>query len=122
MWGAAGVQQTPDVGELGIALAAEQVSQIDFEKAGASERGGVAQQAQLFAVADDAPLQRFAGVEQFLHGLERRFLAVAAALHGELRVGIVQPLGVRGDQHGEVVGHKADRVAQFAYLLRLCRM
>ncbi|MCY1262615.1 hypothetical protein D9M68_203050 [compost metagenome] len=116
------MQQAPDVGKFGIALATEQVGEIDLQKAGASERGGVAQQAQLFAVADDTPLQRFAGVEQFLHGLERGFLAVAAALHGKPRVGLVQSQGVRGDQHGEVAGHKVDRVVQFAHRLRLRRL
>src|SRR5690606_23081674 len=50
-----GMQQAPDVGEFGVALATQQVSQIDFEKAGTGEAGGVAQQAQLLAVADDAP-------------------------------------------------------------------
>jgi hypothetical protein len=113
----AGVQQPPDVGKFGITLAAEQVGQIDFEKAGAGEAGRVAQQPQLSAVADDAPLQRFAGVEQFLHGLERGFSTVAAALHGKLRIGLVQAQGVRGHEYRQAPGHEADRVAQFAHLL-----
>lgn len=45
LWSTAGVQQAPDVGELGVACAAEQVLQVDFQKTGAGERGGVAQQA-----------------------------------------------------------------------------
>ena len=114
---AAGVQQAPDVGEFGITLATKQVGQIDFEKAGTGERGSVAQQPQLLAVADDAPLQRFAGVEQFLHRLERGFLAVAAALHGKSRVGLVQSQGVWCHQDGQGAGHEADRVTQFTHLL-----
>ena len=40
--GAAGVQQAPDIGEFGIARATQQVLQVDFQKSGASKRGGVA--------------------------------------------------------------------------------
>ncbi|WP_434132041.1 hypothetical protein [Methylocaldum sp. GT1BB] len=71
----ADMQQTPDVGEFGEALAAEQVLQVHFQKAGAGERGGVAQQAQLLAVADHAPAVFGAGVEQLLQGLEGGFLS-----------------------------------------------
>ncbi|WP_231551071.1 hypothetical protein [Acidithiobacillus ferrivorans] len=49
--------------------------QIDFQKAGAGERGGVAQQTQLATVADHGPGVVGAGVEKLLRQLERDFLA-----------------------------------------------
>lgn len=65
-------------------------------------------------------MQRFAGVEQFLHGLERGFLAVAAALHGKPRVSLVQAQRVWCHQDGQGTSHEADRVTQFTHLL-CCR-
>ena len=113
---AAGVQQAPDVGELGITLAAQQVGQVAFEVGGAGEAGGVAQQAQLAAVADNAPDVVGAGVEQLLHGLEGRLFTAAAASHGKARVGFVQREGVGGHQHGHAgggwPGHEADGVGE----------
>jgi len=113
------MQQAPDVGEFGVALATQQVGQIDFEKAGTGEAGGVAQQAQLPAVADDAPEVIRAGVEQLLHGLEGGLPATTTALHGKARVSLVQPQGVWCHQHGHAASHQADGVAQLPH--GLCR-
>ena len=99
--GAAGVQQPPDKGEFGQALAGQQVLQIKFEVAGAGERGGIAQQAQGFPVGHQRPLVHGAGVEKLLRQLEGGFFAAAAAGDGKARVGLVQPQGVGGHHDGQ---------------------
>ena len=99
--GAAGVQQAPGIGKFGQALAGQQVLQIKLKVAGAGERGGVAQQAQGFAVAHQRPLVHGAGVEQFLRQLEGGFFAAAAAGDGKARGGLVQPQGVGCHDDGQ---------------------
>ena len=99
--GAAGVQQAPGKGKFGQALAGQQVLQIKFEVAGAGERGGVAQQAQGFAIAHQRPLVHRAGIKQFLRQLKGGFFAAAAAGDGKARVGLVQPQGVGGHHDGQ---------------------
>ena len=106
--GTAGVQQAPGKGKFGQALAGQQVLQIKLKVAGAGERGGVAQQAQGFAVAHQRPLVRGAGVEQFLRQLKGGFFAAAAAGDGKACVGLVQPQGV-GCHHDGQAGARVTR-------------
>ena len=117
----AGMQQPPCIGKLGVVFAAQQVDQVDFQKTRAGKRRGITQQPQLPAVADDAPQQRFAGIEQFLHGLERGLAAAAAAFDGHAGVGVVQPQCVGRHQNGQITCQEADRVTPSIHFQWPCR-
>jgi hypothetical protein len=90
---------------------------------GPGERGGVAQEADGFAVGDDGPLVVWAGVEEFLRQLKWRLFAGAAVAanglaigvaHAKACVGLVQALGVWRNHDGQLsaqtiagdVGHR----------------
>ena len=115
-----GMQQPPYIGKLGVAFAAQQVGQVDFQKTRSGKRSGITQQSQLPAVADDAPLQRFAGIEQLLHGLEGGLAAPAAAFDGHAGVGVVQSQRVGRYQNGQIACQEADGVMPSIHFLWLC--
>jgi hypothetical protein len=85
----AAVQQAPHVGELGVALAAQQIGQVEFQVGGTGERGRIAQQTQLLAVADDTQVRSGLALSSSCMAWKADFCG-CHRLHRKARVGVVQ--------------------------------
>jgi hypothetical protein len=108
------MEQMPGQGEFGVTLAGEQVLEVNLQVTGPGQGSGIAQQAELAAIADQCPEVLATGVEVFLGQLEGGFAAAAAAGHGETGVRFVQAEVVGGDDEGQGPGQGADRVVAVA--------